>query len=69
MIYALCFLFALVIGRWIYRAWLRHEDNKQERKQLEHLIYQQRLMAAHRVPRPMSEKASQGFSRGGGTAA
>ena len=43
-----------------FRAWRRHVEHQAERQRRRH------LEVIHRTPRPMSERASQGFTRNGG---
>lgn len=46
----------------IYVVWLAHEERKEDKRQAE--AQRRRILAAaHRIPRPFSEKASQGFDR------
>lgn len=50
----------IMLGRAFWHLWRDHELYKQAERDLEaRRIYE----AAHRIPRPMSEKASQGFTR------
>lgn len=61
---AITIVAALLAGAF-YGVWKAHEEAKAERARDQRRM----LEAAHRTPRPFSEKAAQGFHRRGNDAA